>query len=158
MSFLGFAANLEARRTGVDYGGCARTYNNDAMIYRSARPHLDVPDIPLAEFVLADAARRGQRAALVDCASGRTITYAALPELVERAAAGFAELGLAKGGVCAIFAANTPEYVVALLAIARLGADVTEQCERRIACELQQGYAMTAGWYKQLTLPTTPCV
>ena len=38
---------------------------------------------------------------------------------------GLAALGIAKGDVCAIFAANSPEYVIAVLAIARLGAVVT---------------------------------
>jgi acyl-CoA synthetase (AMP-forming)/AMP-acid ligase II len=94
-------------------------------MYSSPLPPLDLPGTPLAEFVLADAAARGARAALVDAGTGRTITYAELPALVERAAAGLAGLGIAKGDVCGIFAPNAPEYVVAVLAVARLGAVVT---------------------------------
>ena len=94
-------------------------------IYRSPHPALHIPDMPLADFVLARAAGRGDRAALVDGASGRTITYAQLPGMVDRAAAGLARRGLRKGDVCAIFSPNTPEYAIAVLAIARLGAIVT---------------------------------
>jgi acyl-CoA synthetase (AMP-forming)/AMP-acid ligase II len=75
--------------------------------------------------VLARAAARGDRAALVDSVTGRTITYAQLPGLVDRAAASLARLGLRKGDVCGIFSPNTPEYAIAVLAVARLGAIVT---------------------------------
>ena len=94
-------------------------------MYRSLHPPLDIPATPLAEFVLARAAARGQRPALVCAVTGRSVSYAALPELVNRTAVGLAALGIAKGDVCAIFAANSPEYVIAVLAIARLGAVVT---------------------------------
>jgi acyl-CoA synthetase (AMP-forming)/AMP-acid ligase II len=86
---------------------------------------LEIPRTPLAELVLAGAAARGTRAALIDAGTDRTITYSELPSLVERAAAGLARLGVAKGTVCALFAPNSPEYVIALLAIARLGAVFT---------------------------------
>ena len=94
-------------------------------MYPSPHAPLDIPATPLAEFVLTRAATYGQRAALIEAGTGRTITYAQLPSLVERAAASLARLGIAKGDVCAIFAANTPEYLIAFLAVARLGAVVT---------------------------------
>src|SRR5688500_9485419 len=94
-------------------------------MYRSLHPPLDIPATPLAEFVLARAAARGERPALVCAVTGRSVSYAALPELVDRTAVGLAALGIAKGDVCAIFAVNSPEYVIAVLAIARLGAVVT---------------------------------
>jgi acyl-CoA synthetase (AMP-forming)/AMP-acid ligase II len=94
-------------------------------IYRSPYPPIAVPDTPLAEFVLARAASRGDRAALVDSVTGRTLTYAQLPGLVDRAAAALGRLGIRKGDVCAIFSPNTLEYAIAVLAIARLGAIVT---------------------------------
>ena len=94
-------------------------------IYRSSRPAVEIPDIPLADFVLARAAERGSRAALVDATNGRTITYAELPGMVERAAASLARLGLRRGEVCAIYSQNTIEYAIAVLAIARRGAIVT---------------------------------
>ena len=95
------------------------------MIYRSPRPSIEIPEASLADFVLARAQARGDRPALVDSLSGRSITYAQLPELVDRAAAAFARLGLGKGDVCAIFSQNTTGYPIAMLALARLGAIVT---------------------------------
>ncbi len=94
-------------------------------MYRSPHAPLDIPATPLAEFVLARAATYGQRAALIEAGTGRTITYAELPALVDRTAASLARLGIAKGDVCAVFAANSPDYVIAVLAVARLGAVVT---------------------------------
>jgi acyl-CoA synthetase (AMP-forming)/AMP-acid ligase II len=95
------------------------------VIYRSLHPAVEIPATPLADFVLARAAARGNRAALVDSVTGRTITYAELPELVDRAASGLARLGLRRGDVCAIFSPNTLEYLISVLAVARLGAVVT---------------------------------
>ncbi|HYT68746.1 MAG TPA: 4-coumarate--CoA ligase family protein [Vicinamibacterales bacterium] len=94
-------------------------------LYRSPHPALEIPASPLADFVLEGAAQRGDRAALIDATTGRTITYAELPGLVDRAAASLARLGLRKGDVCAIFSPNTAEYPIAVLALARLGAIVT---------------------------------
>ena len=95
------------------------------MIYRSSRPPVTIPNTPVADFVLARAHARGDRAALVDSITGRTITYGQLPDLVDRAATGLSRLGLGKGDVCAILSPNTPEYPIAMLAIAKLGAIAT---------------------------------
>ena len=94
-------------------------------MYASPHPSIQIPAASLAEFVLAGADARGHRPALVCAVTGRTIPYAELPERVERAAAGLAALDVGKGDVCAILAPNSPEYVVAVLAIARLGAVAT---------------------------------
>jgi len=94
-------------------------------MYRSPHPPLKIPALSVADFVLAGAAARGERAALVCAVTGRKISYAALSGLVDRTAAGLAALGVGQGDTCAIFAANSPEYVIAVLAIARLGAVVT---------------------------------
>ena len=95
------------------------------LIYCSPQAPLDIPAIPIADFVLARARERGSRPAIVDGTTGRTITYAELPELVDRAAAALAALGLRKGDTCAIFSQNTPHFPIAVLAVARLGAVVT---------------------------------
>ena len=90
-------------------------------MYRSLHPPLDIPATPLAEFVLARAAARGQRPALVSCGNGAQRFIRGAAGLVDRTAVGLAALGIAKGDVCAIFAVNSPEYVIAVLAIVRLG-------------------------------------
>jgi acyl-CoA synthetase (AMP-forming)/AMP-acid ligase II len=95
------------------------------VIHCSPFSPVDIPDTPLTAFVLAGAAARGRRPALVDSTTGRTITYGELTGMVDRAAAGLAQLGIGKGDVCAMFSANTVDYLIAVLAIARLGAIVT---------------------------------
>jgi acyl-CoA synthetase (AMP-forming)/AMP-acid ligase II len=94
-------------------------------MYESPHAPLDVPRVPLVDFVLARTAERGKRAALICAVTGRTIDYAELRGLVERTAAGLAALGIRKGDVCAVFAPNSPDYVIAVLGIARLGAVAT---------------------------------
>ena len=95
------------------------------VIHRGPYAPIEIPDIPLADFVLARARERGDRPALIDAATGRTITYTQLPDLVDRVAASLARIGIGKGDVCAIFSPNTPEYTIAVLAIARIGGIVT---------------------------------
>lgn len=95
------------------------------MIYRSPWPSFEIPDAPLTDRVLARALERGTRAALVDAVTGRTITYAELPSLVERIAAGMTTLGVRKGDVVCIFSGNTIDFLPAFLAVARLGAVTT---------------------------------
>jgi acyl-CoA synthetase (AMP-forming)/AMP-acid ligase II len=94
-------------------------------MYSSPQPPLDFPRSSLVDFVLARTSERGPRAALICAVTGRSVSYAELPGLVDRTAAGFAALGIRKGDVCAVFAPNSPDYVVAMLAIARLGAVAT---------------------------------
>jgi acyl-CoA synthetase (AMP-forming)/AMP-acid ligase II len=88
---------------------------------RSPFPDVQVPDTPLAEFVLARARELGDKPALIDAPSGRTITYAQLVEFVRAVAAGLAERGFGKGDVLAHYAPNLPEYAVAFHAVATLG-------------------------------------
>jgi acyl-CoA synthetase (AMP-forming)/AMP-acid ligase II len=95
------------------------------MVYRSPHPPVDIPAIPVADFVLAGAAARADRPAIVDSVTGRTITYGELPGLVDRAAAGLHRLGIRQGDVCGVFSPNVPDYMIAVLAVARLGAVVT---------------------------------
>jgi len=84
-----------------------------------------IPETALTAFVLAGAAARGDKPALIDGPSGRTITYAQLPALVARVAAGLAARGLKKGDRFAILCPNVPEYVIAFHAVASLGGVVT---------------------------------
>ena len=55
-------------------------------------------------------------------AGERTITYGELSATVERVASGLNEIGIEYGDVVAIQLPNTPEFLIAYLAIARLGA------------------------------------
>jgi acyl-CoA synthetase (AMP-forming)/AMP-acid ligase II len=95
------------------------------MPIRSPHPDVHVPDVPLTDFVLGDAAARGDRPAIVDAVSGAMLTYAQLSEDVDRCAAGLAARGLAPGEVVGIYAPNVPEYAVAFHGVARAGGTNT---------------------------------
>ena len=95
------------------------------MTVRSPFPDVSIPDVALPDFVLERAAEYGDRPALIDGPSGRTITYAGLSGAVRSVAAGLAERGFAKGDVFAIFSPNLPEYAVAFHAMASLGGIIT---------------------------------
>jgi acyl-CoA synthetase (AMP-forming)/AMP-acid ligase II len=88
---------------------------------RSPIPDVEIPDVPLTPFVLARAGELGDKPALIDAPTGRTITYAELTESVRAVAAGLAERGFGKGDVFAHYAPNLPEYAVAFHAVATVG-------------------------------------
>jgi acyl-CoA synthetase (AMP-forming)/AMP-acid ligase II len=91
------------------------------MIYRSPLPDVSVPNQTLTEFVLAQAAARADKNAIVDGASGRALTYATLSALIRRAAKGLCLRGFGKGDVFALYLPNCPEYAVAFHGVASLG-------------------------------------
>ncbi len=91
------------------------------MIIRSTSPSVTVPDVSITEYVLRHADRLGDKPALIDGPTGRTLTYRQLADGVRRAAAGLARLGLRKGDVLAIYSPNLPEYAVVFQAVAMLG-------------------------------------
>ena len=95
------------------------------MIFTSPFSPVDIPDVTFDDFVLSPARERGDKAALIDAESGRTVTYRELVELVDTAAAGLAARGFGKGDVLAISLPNLPEYAVAFLAAMRAGGTVT---------------------------------
>lgn len=95
------------------------------MIFRSPHPTVTIPEISLTDFVLGRASEFGDKPAIIEGQTGRTITYAQLVPLVRRLAAGLANLGLQKGDVLAIYSPNLPEYILTVHAVALLGGVVT---------------------------------
>ncbi len=95
------------------------------MIFKSPYPDIEVPDTPVATFILEHAPRFAAQPALIDGRTGRTLTYAQLLAATDQTAAGLAAHGFRKGDVFAIHCSNTPEYAVAFLAVAKLGGSAT---------------------------------
>lgn len=95
------------------------------MIFSSPHPAVTIPEISLTEFVLRRAAEFGDKPALIEGQTGRTITYAQLVPTIQRLAAGFAEYGLRQGDVLGIYSPNLPEYALTFHAVALLGGVVT---------------------------------
>jgi acyl-CoA synthetase (AMP-forming)/AMP-acid ligase II len=95
------------------------------MIFRSPRPPVEIPDVPLSAYVLAQARARGERTALVDGLSGRRLGYAALESAIARAAAGLSARGYGPRDVFAIYAPNVVDFPIAFHGAATLGAITT---------------------------------
>jgi acyl-CoA synthetase (AMP-forming)/AMP-acid ligase II len=87
----------------------------------SPYPDVDVPDVALTPFVLERAAELGDKPALVDGETGRTITFGELRTRVRSLAAGLAARGLLRGDVVALFCPNVIEYALVLHAVAVAG-------------------------------------
>src|SRR4026208_484321 len=85
------------------------------------RPLVPTPAASIPDFVLRHAARLGDKPALIDGPTGRTLSYRQLAEGARRTAAGLARRGFAKGQVLAIYCPNLPEYAVVFLGVAMAG-------------------------------------
>jgi acyl-CoA synthetase (AMP-forming)/AMP-acid ligase II len=95
------------------------------VIHRSPYPDVPIPDTTVSGYVLAGAEDRGDRPALVDGATGATVSYRRLAADVRAGAAGLAAAGIAPGDVVGLVTHNQPAFAVAFHAIASSGAAVT---------------------------------
>jgi acyl-CoA synthetase (AMP-forming)/AMP-acid ligase II len=90
-----------------------------------AQIDLAIPDVDVTSFVLERAAERGNKPALIDGPSGRTLTYADLAEQIAAVRGGLRERGFGRGDALAIYLPNLPEYAVAFHAAASAGGRAT---------------------------------
>ncbi len=81
---------------------------------------LDYPRVPLFEFVETSARRLGEKAAIIYY--GREITYSELLDAVERFATYLSKSGVEKGDRVAIYAQNSPQFVIAFFGTMRANA------------------------------------
>jgi acyl-CoA synthetase (AMP-forming)/AMP-acid ligase II len=125
------------------------------MIFRAPEPDVAIPDVALTPLLLASAAGRGDKAALVDGPTGRTMTYRAWADGTRRAAAGLASRGFRKGDVFAIYSPNLPEYAIAFHAVSLAGGVITTINPQYTVAELSQ-QLRDAGARYLITVP--PCV
>jgi acyl-CoA synthetase (AMP-forming)/AMP-acid ligase II len=95
------------------------------MIFTSPFADVEIPAVALPDFVLEHAEEHGDKPALIDGASGRTIFHAEAARAVRRVAGALAEHGVRKGDVVALYAPNAPEYAIAFHAVATLGGVCT---------------------------------
>jgi acyl-CoA synthetase (AMP-forming)/AMP-acid ligase II len=102
-----------------------RTDISGPPVVTSPWPDPVVPDISLPDFLLASAAERAERPAVIDASSGRALHYGELADGVRRAASGLAALGLRPGHVFAIMAPNSPDWLLACCGALAAGGVVT---------------------------------
>jgi len=122
------------------------------MIFRAPEEPLEIPAVALTPFLMENAERSGDKPALIDAPSGRTLTYRGWAESVRNAAAGLSRRGLRKGDVFAIYSPNLPEYAIAFHAVSLLGGIVTTINPAYTATELSRQLADARARY----LLTTP--
>jgi acyl-CoA synthetase (AMP-forming)/AMP-acid ligase II len=94
------------------------------VVFRSPLPDVVIPDVPLTDFVLEHAVSRRDKPALVEAATGRTLTYGELADGVQRVAAGLSRRGFDKGDVLTVYSPNLPEYAVVFHGVASAGGAV----------------------------------
>src|SRR5205085_3372373 len=96
-----------------------------AMIVKGPYPDVAIPQTALTPFVLHRAKELGDKPALIEGPTGRTISYTLLADLVSIAAYNLSQRGLKKGDVFGILSPNCLEYAIAFHAVATLGGIVT---------------------------------
>jgi acyl-CoA synthetase (AMP-forming)/AMP-acid ligase II len=119
---------------------------------RSDVPEIEVGGSTVAELVLRHAARLGDKPAIVDGPSGRTITYRDLAAGVERVAAGLAARGFRPGDVLAVHLPNMPEYALIAYGAMAAGGIVTGTSPALTVGELA-GHLTAAGARLVITVP-----
>src|SRR5262245_55559851 len=95
------------------------------IIHRSPVPDVEIPEVPISEYVLRLADTYPDRPALIDGPSGRTYTYGQLRDLVHRFAGALAARGFGKGDTLGLMSPNVPEYAIVFHGVAVAGGTVT---------------------------------
>lgn len=80
------------------------------MIYKSPISDVWIPHLSVTDFLLPRLAEHGDRAALIDGPSGRTLNFPQLQGMIHMLAGGLQKRGLQKGDIVAIYLPNLPEF------------------------------------------------
>ncbi|KAI3690194.1 hypothetical protein L2E82_48169 [Cichorium intybus] len=102
-------------------------YSEDTGVYNSRHPQINVPSDPFLDVVsCVFSHKHNGKTALIDAASGFSISYAELQPLVKSMASGLHhQMGVSKGDVVLILLPNSIYYPIVLLGILYLGAVVS---------------------------------
>jgi len=95
------------------------------MIFKSPYADVTIPNVPLTHFVLERMHLFGDKPALIDGPTGRTLTYRQLTGAIRLVASSLSKRGFGKGDVFAIYSPNLPEYAIAFHAVTLVGGIVT---------------------------------
>jgi len=94
-------------------------------VFTSPLPDVEIPEVPLTEFVMRTAADHPDRPAMIDGATGTSYTFAELADAIARLAGGLQARGFGPGSTLAIMAPNMPDYAVVFHAVATCGGTIT---------------------------------
>lgn len=91
------------------------------MDCKSLYADVEIPVKSFYQYITEHFPRYGEKAALIDGATGAVWSYNALQQDILKVAAGLQGRGFQKGDVLAIYSANCPEYASIFYAVAYLG-------------------------------------
>lgn len=106
----------------------AKCFDPRTLAYSSPRPPIHVPadhSLSLASFLFKSTSSFSNSLALIDFDSGESLTFHQLKIHVSKLAHSLSRLGIKKGDAVSIFAPNSTYYPVCFLAVAAIGAIVT---------------------------------
>ena len=91
------------------------------MIFKSKYPDIEIPNSDLTTVVLSRVDELGDKPALIDGTTDRSLSYTELRQQIQHFACGLNQRGFKKGDVFASFMPNVPEYAVGFLGVASVG-------------------------------------
>lgn len=94
-------------------------------IFASPLPAVDIPEVPLTEYVLRKAEELADHPAMIDGATGAVLTFSELSDKIHSFAGGLQANGFKPGDTLAILAPNCPEYAVVFHGAAVAGGTAT---------------------------------
>ncbi|MGK0231504.1 MAG: acyl-CoA synthetase (AMP-forming)/AMP-acid ligase II [Gammaproteobacteria bacterium] len=94
-------------------------------IFHSPLPEVDIPDVPITQFVMQGRLELPDRPAIIDGSTGDTLSYAQLHSRTKALAGGLQKNGFTAGSVLALVAPNCPDYAVVFHAAALCAGTVT---------------------------------
>ena len=96
-----------------------------AIVHKSKFADVDIPSVPITEFVLRRADELADRQAIEEVGSGRGYTFGALKQAIHALAGGLQAKGIGPGTTVAIMAPNLPEYAIVFHGVAVAGGTNT---------------------------------
>ena len=94
-------------------------------IFHSPLPDVELPEVPLGEYVLSRGAATPDATAMINGDTGEVWTFARLIDSIKRLAGGLAAEGFGPGKTIAVMAPNMPEFTVVFHAAGLAGGTVT---------------------------------
>jgi acyl-CoA synthetase (AMP-forming)/AMP-acid ligase II len=94
-------------------------------IFHSPLPVVDIPDVPITQYVMQKCSKIPNHTAIIDGSTGETLSYAQLESRSKALAGGLQNNGFKPGSVLALVAPNCPDYAVVFHAAALCAGTVT---------------------------------
>ncbi|GAB6028007.1 hypothetical protein CHUAL_002234 [Chamberlinius hualienensis] len=98
---------------------------NTSKIIRASFSDVNIPNVPLVDYVLKGIENYYDDTALVCGMTGRSYTYADVEKYIQKIGSALNKRGFRKGDVFAIISPNIPEYSLLYLGVAAIGGIIT---------------------------------